>query len=169
MTELRTDRLTLRAAREGERDALFRIYSNASAMRYWDSPPHRTPDDTDSVFNKLCQTGYRRYFVWENSGEIIGAGGIHTSEELGFILHPDHWGKGLAREGTQAVIEHFWKTSDSSRITAESDPCNLASVGLLTRLGFRVTGFLRDAICVAGHWSDSVYFALPRPQPNDRG
>lgn len=153
----------LRAARKGERDALFRLYSNADAMRYWDSPPHRRPEDTDPVHQRLCRPGDRLYFVWDLDGEIVGAGGIHVGDELGFILHPDHWGKGLAREGAGAAIEHFWKVSDSPRVTAEADPRNLASVGLLTRLGFRTTGFRRDAICVADEWSDSVYFELSRP------
>ncbi len=153
----------LRAARKGERDALFRIYSNTDAMRYWDSPAHETLEDTQAVYDKLRQPGERRYFVWDLNGKIIGAGGIHAGDELGFILHPDYWGKGLAREGAEAAIAHFWANSEAPRVTAEADPCNLASVGLLTRLGFRATGFVRDAMCVAGHWSDSVYFELPRP------
>lgn len=164
MTVLKTERLVLRAARDTERHALFRLYSNAQAMLYWDSPPHVSPEDTRYVHDKLRAPGERRYFVWDLDGEIIGAGGIHQNEELGFILHPDHWGNGYAREGAEAAIAHFWETSDATRITAEADPCNLASVGLLTRLGFKVTGYQHDAVCVAGHWSDSIFFALARPE-----
>lgn len=131
-------------------------------MRYWDSPPHRTPDDTLYIHGKLSQPGPRRYFVWDHGGRIVGAGGIHANRELGFILHPDHWGRGFAKEGAQAVIDHVWDTTDWPCITAQADPGNLASVGLLTRLGFRVTGFVRDAVRVAGEWSDNVVLALPR-------
>jgi len=132
-------------------------------MKHWDSPPHKTPDDTRHIHAQLSQPGERRYFVWDMGGEIIGAGGIHAGDELGFILHPEYWGKGLAREGAEAAMSHFWATTDAPRITAAADPDNLASVGLLTRLGFRVTGFRREAMCVAGYWSDDVYFALARP------
>lgn len=132
-------------------------------MRYWDSPPHRTPEDTRAIHGKLSQPGERRYFVWDRDGAIIGAGGIHANRELGFILHPDHWGNGFAREATEAVIGDIWASTGWPRITAKADPRNLASVGLLTRLGFRVTGFARDDVCVAGDWSDSVFMALPRP------
>ncbi|MCV6595337.1 MAG: GNAT family N-acetyltransferase [Silicimonas sp.] len=155
--------MLLRAARKGERAALFRLYSNRDAMRYWDSPPHQSPEDTQPMFDSLTRPGARQYFVWDLAGEVIGVGGVHSGDELGFLLHPDHWGKGLAFEGARAVIGHFWTVSPSPRLTAEADPCNRASVGLLTRLGFQVTGFRRDALCVAGHWSDSVYMALERP------
>ena len=160
--------MLLRAAREGERDALFHLYSNPAAMKYWDSPAHRTPEDTQYIYEKLKIPGDRLYFVWDMDGEIIGAGGIHVGDELGFILRPEYWGKGLAREGAEAAMAHFWATTDAPRITAAADPDNLASVGLLTRLGFRVTGFRHDAMCVAGHWSDDVYFALPRPEADRR-
>lgn len=132
-------------------------------MRYWDSPAHRTPADTEYMYDQLRRPGPRRYFVWDMAGEIVGAGGIHARHELGFILHPDHWGKGLAREGAEAAIAHFWATTDAPRLTASADPDNLASVGLLTRLGFRVTGFRKDAMCVADYWSDDVYLELRRP------
>jgi len=34
---------------------------------------------------------------------------------------------------------------------------------LLTRLGFRITGYARDTFKIGDEWSDSIYFALPRP------
>lgn len=165
MTELRSERLVLRAARSEDLGPIHAIYANAEAMRYWDSPAHRTLEDTRGLHERLMRPGPRRYFVWDCDGQVIGTGGFHAEAELGFILHPDHWRKGFAREACSTLIAHIWGTTDVSKIVAEADPRNLASVGLLTRLGFRVTGFVRDAIFHNGEWTDSVYFALPRREP----
>jgi ribosomal-protein-alanine N-acetyltransferase len=163
VTELRTERLVLRAARKADRAALFRIYANHDAMRYWDSPPHQSEAETAERLGHLFRPGPRSYFLWEHAGQAIGTGGIHGAGELGFILHPDHWGQGFAREGAEAVIAHHWRISETTRITANADPRNLASVGLLTRLGFQVTGFIRDEISHMGAWTDGVHMALQRP------
>lgn len=132
-------------------------------MRFWDRPPHVSPEDTAPLLARLSAPGDRLYFVWEAAGEVIGTGGLHAGDELGFILHPDHWGKGFAKEALSALVAHVWATTAFDRITAEADPRNLASVGLLTRLGFRVSGYRRRTIRVAGEWSDSIWLELPKP------
>ncbi len=158
-----TDRLVLRAARESDLGALFGIFSNPIAMRYWSSLPHKTEEDTRPSLEKLRKPGPRTYFVFDHAGTVIGLGGIHTGTEIGYILHPDHWGQGIAAEAGQAIINHTWATTDLPVITADVDPLNLNSVRFLTRLGFHVSGFAKDTFCVGGHWSDSVFFALGRP------
>jgi RimJ/RimL family protein N-acetyltransferase len=163
MTEIRTERLLLRAARADERPALFRVFSNRQAMRYWDSPAHQSEEDTTRYHGFMSRKGPRRYFVWDLDGEIIGAGGIHSRAELGFILHPAFWGRGFAREACSAIIDHMWATTKLKRLVAEADPRNLASIGLLTRLGFQVTDYKKKTLFLYEEWCDSVFLALPRP------
>ena len=37
---LTTKRLTLRAPRKDDLHAMFAVYSNSNAMKYWFTPPH---------------------------------------------------------------------------------------------------------------------------------
>ena len=164
MTRLTTERLVLRAAQDGDLEPLFAVYSNPLAMKYWSNAPHESPEDTRPSFEKLSLPGERMYFVIECEGSVIGTAGIHEGDEIGFILHPDYWRKGLMREAVQRIIAHAWATTDFDQITADADPENAASVGFLTALGFKETGRAKNTFCVDGHWSDSVYFALPRPR-----
>ena len=164
MTRLTIERLVLRAAQDGDLEPLFAVYSNPLAMKYWSNAPHESPEDTRPSFEKLSLPGERMYFVIEYEGSVIGTAGIHEGDEIGFILHPDHWRKGLMREAVQRIIAHAWATTDFDQITADADPENAASVGFLTALGFKETGRAKNTFCVDGHWSDSVYFALPRPR-----
>ena len=55
-------------------------------------------------------------FVVEPDGRAIGKAGCWRLGEIGFILHPDHWGQGLAREALEAVIPHVFATLPVDRL-----------------------------------------------------
>lgn len=162
---LRTRRLILREARQGDLDDLFAIYSDPRAMRYWSTPPHPDASVTQGNLDRLIAASVDRlvYFVFEMQGRVIGVGGLHKGDEVGFLLHPDHWRQGLGREAMTAIIPHLFATTDLAQLTADADPRNAASIGLLGDLGFVETHRAKDTFCIDGIWSDSVYFALPRP------
>lgn len=163
MTRLSTERLILRAAQDDDLAPLFAIYSDPRAMRYWSTPPHSSIAETQPLFDALKRPGPRLYFLIEYQRKIIGTAGIHDGTEIGFILHPDQWRKGLMTEAIQAIVGHIWTTTDFSAITADADPENAASVGFLRAFGFRETGRAANTFLVNGHWTDSIYFALSRP------
>ncbi|NBD29304.1 MAG: GNAT family N-acetyltransferase [Alphaproteobacteria bacterium] len=165
MTTLITARLTLRSPRPGDLDDLHAIYGDGRAMRYWSSLPHGELDTTRAMLDTMIAAfaDQPTYFIWDHSGRAIGAGGMHAPWEVGFILHPDHWRKGLAREAMSAIILHLWATTRAPALTADTDPRNAASIGLLAALGFVEAGRARNTFVVGGEWSDSIYFALARP------
>lgn len=79
------------------------------------------------------------------------------------MLHPDHWGKGLALEAMTAVIAYLFGASDVKELTADVDPRNEASLRLLGRLGFVETGRAERTLKWRDEWCDSVYLALQKP------
>ncbi len=161
---LKTERLTLRAARPDDLDDLFAIYSDRRAMRYWSTPPHPDKTTTQGNLDRLIASARDRlvYFVFEHQGRVIGLGGMHKGDEIGFLLHPDYWRQGLVREAMQAIIPHLFEVTDVQQLTADVDPRNAASVGLLIALGFEETHRAKNTFCINGEWSDSVYFRLNR-------
>lgn len=165
MTTLITARLTLRAPRPGDLDDLHAIYGDGRAMRYWSSLPHGELDTTRAMLDPMIAAfaDQPTYFIWDHAGRAIGAGGMHAPWEVGFILHPDHWRNGLAREAMSAIILHLWATTEAPALTADTDPRNAASIGLLAALGFVEAGRARNTFFVGGEWSDSIYLALARP------
>ncbi len=60
--------------------------------------------------------------------------------ELGFHLLPQYWGRGLAREAANAVIEYGFANFVIDGLFAGHHPHNVASARLLQRLGFQRTG-----------------------------
>ncbi|MEO1639147.1 MAG: GNAT family N-acetyltransferase [Pseudomonadota bacterium] len=165
MTVLRTKRLLIRGARQTDLSDLHEIFRDPHAMRYWSTPPHESPDVTQAFLDRLIASSARRmtYFIIEFSGHAIGTAGMHKDDEVGFLLHPHHWRKGIVTEAMDAIIPYLFEVTDHQQLTADADPRNAASVGLLLSLGFGETHRAKNTFCINGEWSDSVYFALPRP------
>ena len=88
--------------------------------------------------------------------------------EIGYILHPDAWGQGLATEALTAVIDHVFATRDVETLTADVDPGNLASIRLLERLGFGKTGEAKATFLIGDQWMDSLYYGLDRSRWTSR-
>ena len=165
MTELRTERLRLRRARPDDLAALHAVFREPRAMRYWSSPPHRDEAETRDWLAGMIAADPKQSsdFVMEYEGRVIGKAGCWRVPEIGFILHPDHWSKGLAREALSAVIPHVFETFPIPAILADVDPRNDASLQLLRGLGFVETRRAEKTWLVGKEWCDSVYLELPRP------
>ena len=161
---IKTKRLVLRRARMSDLEDLHRVFSNPAAMRYWDSPPYEENEQTQRLLEAMVAASpvERDDFIIEHEGRAIGKAGCWRLGEIGFILHPDHWGKGMAREALSAVIPHIFDSLPIDRLEADVDPRNDASLKLLARLGFREVGRAARTILVGDEWCDSVYLELSR-------
>ena len=166
---LRTERLLLRPPQPEDLSALSRVFSNSDAMRYWSHSAHDSLSTTEKTLKGMIassgETGLE--FVIECNGEVVGKAGLWRVAELGYILHPDYWGHGLAREALEVIISATWERyPDLNEITAEIDPRNGASARLLTHFGFKLTHSARATIQINGEWCDSDYYTLLRPDPD---
>ncbi len=164
MTVLRTERLVLRSARWADLSHFHAIMSNPQAMTYWSTPPFADLETTRAWFASMMDQGARnRDFVVTERARVIGKVGVWRLPEIGIILHPDVWGRGIAREALGAVIPHLFATSDTDRLTVDIDPRNAASLALFGGLGFVETGRATRTFRINDAWADSVYMALARP------
>lgn len=161
---IETDRLILRAARSADAEPLFEVFSNAGAMRYWSSAPHESVAQTVTLVEGIAAIADQdRYFVIEHRGRAVGTAGFWEGDEIGYILHPDLWGQGFGAEVLRILVAHGFETLGLAQITADVDPRNAASIGLLGKLGFKETGRAERTIQIGEDWFDSIYFALSRP------
>jgi RimJ/RimL family protein N-acetyltransferase len=162
---IRTERLTLRRARADDLAAFHAILSDPRAMLYWSTPPHASLDETRDWLGKMVEPGLRASddFVVELDGRAIGKAGCYELPFIGYILHPDCWGRGYAREAMEAVIAYVFATRDDvEKLVADVDPRNQASLNLLARLGFAETHRAKGTWQVGDELCDSVYLALGR-------
>lgn len=160
-----TERLLLRPARPDDLDAFHHVLSDPGATRFWSTPPHASLAETREWLDGMLTIpdGEGEDFVVEFDGKLIGKAGLFRFPEIGFIIHPDWWGKGLMREALVPVIARAFAVHRLPRIEADVDPRNMRSLRLLERLGFRETGREARTWHVGGEWCDSVYLALDTP------
>jgi RimJ/RimL family protein N-acetyltransferase len=165
MDRIVTERLVLRRAREDDLEAMHAVLSHPAAMRYWSTLPHRELAETrEWLANMIAsEPGVREDFVVEFDGRVIGKAGCYQLPEIGYILHPDCWGRGLATEALTAVIAHVFERHPIPALRADIDPRNTASIRLLTKLGFVESGRAARTWHIGDEWCDSIYFTLPRP------
>ena len=162
MVEIRTDRLLLRPATSGDVDDFHGILSDARAMAYWSTPPHKDVAETRNWVDSMIgiKPGEGEDFVIELDGRLIGKAGLYRFPEIGFILHPGVWGNGYAREALQAVLDRAFAVHQLPHVEADVDPRNAASLRLLSGLRFQETGRASRTWNVGGEWCDSVYLQL---------
>ena len=159
-----TARLVLRRAVWGDLAAVPGIMSDPRAMRYWSRPEHETVEETREWLRYMVEPPEDSVdFLIERDGVVIGKAGAWRLPEVGFLLHPDHWGQGLATEAMRAVVRYLeGEFADLPELTAEVDPRNLASLRVLEKLGFRETHRAERTLQWRDEWCDSIYLALPR-------
>ncbi|WP_439477364.1 GNAT family N-acetyltransferase [Brevundimonas sp.] len=168
--EIRTPRLILRSARPDDLEAIHAVLSDPRATLWWSTPPHETVEQTKAWLDGMIANGPDHPdFVVELDGRVIGKAGFWNLPDVGYILHPDAWGQGLAAEAVGAAIDHVFRTRDLETLTADVDPENAASIRLLERLGFVRTGFAARTWNVGGVWKDSLYYALSRVERSAKG
>ena len=160
---LTTDRLILRTARQNDLLDLFAIYSDPHAMRYWSTPPHVNPEQTQENLDQMIVGEGQTFFIIEKDGTAIGTVGMHQNNEVGFLLHPNFWRQGIVTEAMKVILPHIWATTNQSELVADADPHNVASVGLLESLGFTQSHVAKNTFCINGVWSDSIYYKIYRP------
>lgn len=167
---LTTARLVLRQIREDDARTLYPVLSDPAVMTWWSSGPHQSLAETvDYVKGNAAEgQGYLCWAITERDdaalGWVILIDGKPDVKEIGYILHRDHWGSGIAREAVARVIDHGFGEMALRRIFADTDPENAGSIGLLERLGFQREGRLRSEWQTHIGVRDSLIFGLLREE-----
>lgn len=114
----------------------------------------------------IPQTRYVHALVDERVDKVIGAGEIiiksftHRSGEIGYILHPDYWGKGIGTLVGCALVDRGFGNSNLHRISATCDPRNVSSQRVLVKIGMTLEGRIRHHMKLKDGWRDSLLYGM---------
>ena len=83
------------------------------------------------------------------TGLLVGAIGLeifqeHSKAELGYWIGRDFWGQGLATEAARVFVNYGFRVVGLNRIQAQHLTRNPASGKVMTKVGMRHEGTLRD-------------------------
>jgi len=102
----------------------------------------------------------------EHQGTVIGhldftaASMLDGSVEIGWRMHPDHHGKGLAAEAASLLLDLAFATIGARRAVAHLDPRNTSSAKLCERLGMRREAHHVLDMWFKGGWADTYTYAI---------
>ena len=92
------------------------------------------------------------------TGQVIGEAvlkwlsGEHRQGEVGYLLHPDHEGRGYATEAAAAMLRLGFEDLGPPRIVGSLDARNTGSARVLERLGMRKEALFADCLGQARGW-----------------
>ena len=166
---LESARLVLRALSPDDADALHPTLADESLMTWWSSAAHRDVAETRAYLAFDGRADADQWQSWaitvRDEGDtavgFVSAGARRAGvSEVGYMLARSLWGRDIAVEAVNRVIEYLFVEDGHRRVFADTDPDNFHSRTLLEKLGFKQEGVLR------GEWEthigvrDSVIYGL---------
>lgn len=177
---LETERLVLRRFTEEDADGLFELDSDPEVMRYVTGgiPTAREEIVGDVLPAFLAYYDrYEGYGFWAAAEKASGAflGWFHLRPEdpaspdvveLGYRLRRAAWGKGLATEGSRALVEKAFAELGVQRVVAYTLVVHAASRRVLENAGLRVARIFKAdwPYAIEGDEHGDVEYALTRSE-----
>jgi RimJ/RimL family protein N-acetyltransferase len=170
---IRTERLELRPFTPDDFEALHAMFGDASVARYLDHGP-LSRQEVRQLLERISpltgideeRNGLRLAVELRASGEVIGDVSLwrtsaeHNQAEIGFVLHPQHQGRGYAVESMRELLRLGFEEAGFHRIVGRCDAENVASAALMERLGMRREAHFRQNELIKGAWSDGLVYAM---------
>ncbi len=170
---VRTERLLLRPFTPDDIDDAFAYQSREDVCRYIPYPPRtreRVAERTapPHARSTIEEPGHALLLAVQlrQAGRVIGdvmlhwASREHGTGEIGYVFNPDYAGHGYATEAVRELLRLGFADLHLHRIIARTDARNIASVGVLRRLGMRQEAHLVENEWFKGEWSDELDFAI---------
>ena len=173
MDPLATTRMNLRPYEAGDLQALHAIVSREDVCRYLPWEPMDLDQARAKLEQRLTQTRIEAdgdplvlAAVETETGRMIGEFMLRLSSaesrqgEVGWSIHPDVQGRGLATEGAAQIIRYGFEALGLHRIVAGADPRNVASVRVMEHLGMRREALFVESAFLKGEWVAEVVYAI---------
>lgn len=170
--EINTKRLLLRRMTDEDAPALLFLRSDERVMKYIGREKMKSLEEGVSFIQKInASVDANESIMWaiamqEEPGTMIGTICYwnilkdHYRAEVGYILHPDHWGKGLMKEAVSAVVDFGLNEMKLHSIAGHINPENAVSGIVLEKCGFVREAYFKQNFCFKGKFSDSAVYSL---------
>lgn len=172
---LETERLVLRNLSFQDKQDVFEIRSNPITMQYIPRPLAKNIDDASAVIEMITGfTNRNERINWalteKEDNKLIGIiGYVNINQdsfraEVGYVLHHQFAGKGLAAEAFKAVLDYGFNVMNLHSVEAIIRPENSSSIKLAEKVGFVKEAHFKDYIFHNGAFHDELVYSLIKPE-----
>ena len=173
---LETDRLVLRVRTVADAEDIHAYASRTEVAYPAAFHPVKTLEDEIYYLEHILPernqkenlpAGYG--IVVKGTDKIVGSVDFnHRHEddvlEIGYILHPDYWGRGYVPEAARALIDLGFQELDLHKIEMTCFGYNVQSQRVAEKLGFTLEARIRDRKDAQGNRCDSLIYGLLRSE-----
>ncbi|MBZ9647862.1 GNAT family N-acetyltransferase [Sphingobium sp. 3R8] len=149
---LETARLVLRPHRVDDYGACRTLWADPDVVRHIGG----VPLDSQAVWFRILRyagmwplLGYGMWVIEaRDSGAFLGEAGLLSAQrglaelegvpEAGWVLGPQAWGRGIATEAMQAILNWSDAHLEAPSLRCIIDPGNMASIKVAEKLGFQM-------------------------------
>lgn len=153
---LETKRLLLRRQITEDLDDLWALYCDPEITKYIpDAPRSRAEAKEELEWHRHGHPRFPELGLWatidKETGKFIGRCGLlpwtiegQNEVEVAYTIARDYWGKGLATEASQAILQYGFQKLNLPRLICLIDPENVASQKVAEKIGMRFEKEARD-------------------------
>ncbi|MBE7176409.1 MAG: GNAT family N-acetyltransferase [Mucilaginibacter polytrichastri] len=174
---IETARLVIRCYEPGDAELLWHaVNESLDHIRPW--IPFARYEPTSLMEKKALVRKFRGEFDLginyvfgifdKQNGDFLGGTGFHLragkdAAEIGYWIHVDQTGKGIATEAVQALLQIAFCVERWNHIVIHCDPENAGSARIAAKLGFRHT-VTQDTTAQDGSPQDTMVWLLYRSE-----
>lgn len=170
--KLNTDRLILRRIHDNDAEQIFKLRSSKDVMKHIGKYPMTSIDEAKSFIKLIINLLENNSGItWamalkEYPDKLIGTIGLwrlikeHYRAEIGYMLHPAYWRKGLTKEAILKVIEFGFNELNLHSIEAHINPRNNPSAKTLESTGFVREAYFKEDFFFNGKFEDTAIYSL---------
>ena len=166
---LETPRLRLRPLTEDDGHQLLAAFRDTETMRFMDTPPHRTAEETVAHLARMLSPQSCWWaLVPRDTQQVAGFVGYLGNvgvPGMGYFLHRAYWHKGYMTEAVTAALDYGFDSASGlalERVELWINDGNLASQRLAERLGFARQGQFRMRYPHEATAHDKVVYGMYR-------
>lgn len=147
--ELQTKRLILRPFTEADAEDMYDYAKDPRVGPWAGWPAHKSVEESREIIRTVFTKPVDLAIVDRASGKVIGSGGLTdrhrdwlpgANDEIGCVLHPDFWGRGLAPEAMGEVIRYAFEELGLDHLWCGYYDGNEKSGRMQRKLGFAPWG-----------------------------
>ena len=132
--------MLIRKMRESDLMPLYRLLSDEIVMEHIE--PVFDLEKTEAFLESAGLCAEPLIWTVEDNGEFIGYVILHdydeTSREIGWVLYPEQWGKGIATKLTEELMQRAF--ADGKDAVIECAPAQEVTKHIALKLGFKPIG-----------------------------
>ncbi len=169
--ELNTKRLLLRKVVLNDAPEVLFLRSDSAILQYLSKEPAQSLQEAEEFITRITNDlDTEDGIAWgialhEDPEKLIGTIGFwrmqkeHHRAEIGYVLHPAYWKKGIMKEAIYKVLEYGFNEMGLHSVEARISPGNTGSAAVLESTGFIREAYFKEDFYFKGKFEDTAVYS----------